>query len=91
MANNNFYFGYSRNPKKRDKALSNPGGKKGGFDMDVESLNPGEFRKGIHCELHKLGAANINEASEEQKEKANAEEGKGKNTAPAPVEKSKSI
>ena len=70
MANNNFYFGYSRNPKKRAKALSNPGGKKGGFDMDVESLNPGEFRKGIHCELHKLGAANINEASEEQKEKA---------------------
>ena len=41
MANNNFYFGYSRNPKKRAKALSNPGGKKGGFDMVVESLNPG--------------------------------------------------
>jgi hypothetical protein len=72
MANfeNNFY-GYSRKPKNRAKALSNPGGKeKGGFDMEVEALNPYEFRKGMHCELHKLGVTSLRESDTEQREKA---------------------
>ena len=48
MANDNFY-GYKRNDKKRSKGLDSYG-----VDMEFESVNPYEFKKGMYCELNKL-------------------------------------
>ena len=45
MANDNFY-GYKRNPKKRAKASKSYKG----VDMEFESVNPYEFKKGMYCE-----------------------------------------
>ena len=64
MANDNFY-GYKRKDKKRAKGLDYKG-----VDMEFESVNPYEFKKGMYCELNKLGAASLREANEEQREKA---------------------
>ena len=64
MANDNFY-GYKRKDKKRAKGLDYHG-----VDMEFESVNPYEFKKGMNCELNKLGAASLREANEEQREKA---------------------
>jgi hypothetical protein len=64
MANDNFY-GYKRSPKKRAKALDYKG-----VDMEFESVNPYEFKKGMYCELNKLGATTLRESDEEQREKA---------------------
>jgi len=46
MANDNFY-GYKRNPNKTKG--------KYGVDMDFESINPYEFKKGMNCEFADLG------------------------------------
>ena len=64
MANDNFY-GYKRNPKKV-KTLT---GTRGSVDLDFESINPYEFKKGMNAELAKLGTR-LRESSEEQREKA---------------------
>jgi len=47
MANDNFY-GYKRKDKKRAKGLDYHG-----VDMEFESVNPYEFKKGMYCELNK--------------------------------------
>tara|TARA_R100000030_G_scaffold33434_1_gene24940 strand:- start:89 stop:529 length:441 start_codon:yes stop_codon:yes gene_type:complete len=64
MANDNFY-GYKRDPKKRAKASESYKG----VDMEFESVNPYEFKKGMYCELQKLGTT-LRESEAEQREKA---------------------
>ena len=64
MANDNFY-GYKRDPKKRAKASESYKG----VDMEFESVNPYEFKKGMNAELAKTGTE-LRESSEEQREKA---------------------
>ena len=64
MANDNFY-GYKRDPKKRAKASESYKG----VDMEFESVNPYEFKKGMYCELQKLGTT-LRESESEQREKA---------------------
>tara|TARA_Y100001972_G_scaffold90974_1_gene111345 strand:- start:683 stop:1126 length:444 start_codon:yes stop_codon:yes gene_type:complete len=64
MANNNFY-GYTRDPKK-NKTLT---GARGSVDLDFESINPYEFKKGMNAELAKLGTG-LRESDEEQRQKA---------------------
>ncbi len=64
MANNNFY-GYKRNPSK----LNTLQGARGSVDLDFESINPYEFKKGMNVELAKLGV-NLRESETEQREKA---------------------
>ena len=64
MANDKFY-GYKRNPKKLDLQ-----GARGSVDLEFESINPYEFKKGMYYELNKLGAASLKEANEEQREKS---------------------
>lgn len=64
MANDNFY-GYKRDPKKV-KTLQ---GARGSVDLDFESINPYEFKKGMNAELAKLGT-NLRESEAEQREKA---------------------
>lgn len=64
MANDNFY-GYKRDPKKRAKASESYKG----VDMEFESVNPYEFKKGMYCELEKLGTT-LRESEADQREKA---------------------
>jgi hypothetical protein len=64
MANDNFY-GYKRNPKK----VKTKTGMRGSVDLDFESINPYEFKKGMNAELTKMGT-DLRESSEEQREKA---------------------
>ena len=64
MANNNFY-GLQRDPKK-NKTLT---GARGSVDLDFESINPYEFKKGMNAELAKLGTG-LRESDEEQRQKA---------------------
>ena len=64
MANDNFY-GYKRKSNKV-KTLQ---GARGSVDLDFESINPYEFKKGMNTELAKLGTG-LRESDEEQREKA---------------------
>ena len=64
MANDNFY-GYKRDSKKRAKASESYKG----VDMEFESVNPYEFKKGMYCELEKLGTT-LRESEADQREKA---------------------
>ena len=64
MANDNFY-GYKRNPKK----IKTKTGMRGSVDLDFESINPYEFKKGMNAELTKMGTE-LRESNEEQREKA---------------------
>ena len=64
MANDNFY-GYKRNPKK----VKTKTGMRGSVDLDFESINPYEFKKGMNAELTKMGTE-LRESSEDQREKA---------------------
>ena len=64
MANDNFY-GYKRNSKK----VKTKTGMRGSVDLDFESVNPYEFKKGMNAELAKLGTG-LRESNEEQREKA---------------------
>ena len=64
MANDKFY-GYKRDPKKRAKASESYKG----VDMEFESVNPYEFKKGMYCELEKMGTT-LRESESEQREKA---------------------
>lgn len=62
--NNDNFYGYKRAPKKRAKA-----GPYNGVDMEFESVNPYEFKKGMYCELEKMGTT-LRESESEQREKA---------------------
>ena len=64
MANDNFY-GYKRNPKK----VKTKTGMRGSVDLDFESINPYEFKKGMNAELSKMGTG-LRESDETQREKA---------------------
>jgi len=64
MDNDNFY-GYKRDPKKRAKASESYKG----VDLEFESVNPYEFKKGMYCELQKLGTT-LRESEADQREKA---------------------
>ena len=64
MSNDNFY-GYKRNPKK----VKTKTGMRGSVDLDFESINPYEFKKGMNAELTKMGTE-LRESNEEQREKA---------------------
>ena len=64
MANDNFY-GYKRDPKK----VKTKTGMRGSVDLDFESINPYDFKKGMNAELTKMGTE-LWESSEEQREKA---------------------
>ena len=77
MANDNFY-GYKRNPNKV-KTLQ---GARGSVDLDFESINPYEFKKGMNAELAKLGV-NLRESEAEQREKATETVLKNLNDVPA--------
>lgn len=59
MANNKFY-GYTRKPNKV---------KGEGVDLEFESINPYEFKKGMYAELEKMGTT-LRESEAEQREKA---------------------
>jgi hypothetical protein len=62
MPNDKFY-GYKRDPKKlKDN--------NGNVDLEFESINPYEFKKGMNYELQSLGALSLREATEEEREKA---------------------
>ena len=58
MANDNFY-GYKRNSKK----VKTKTGMRGSVDLDFESVNPYEFKKGLNAELSKMGTE-LRESSE---------------------------
>ena len=64
MANDNFY-GYKRNTKN----VKTKTGMRGSVDLDFESINPYEFKKGMNAELTKMGTE-LRESNEEQREKA---------------------
>ena len=61
MANDKFY-GYNRKPNKTK-------GNAAGVDLEFESVNPYEFKKGMYAELEKLGTT-LRESDEDQREKA---------------------
>ena len=61
MANDKFY-GYKRKPNKTKN--------NGGVDLEFESINPYEFKKGMDMELTKVGISSLREATEEDREKA---------------------
>ena len=64
MANDN-YAGYLRKPNKV-KTLT---GARGSVDLDFESINPYEFKKGMTAELSKIGV-DLRESTEAEREKA---------------------
>ena len=62
--NNDHFYGYKRSPKN---TKGNPGGN---IDMEFESINPYEFKKGMDVELNKMGVLSLREANEDEREKA---------------------
>jgi hypothetical protein len=62
MANDNFY-GYKRKSNKV-KTLQ---GARGSVDLDFESVNPYEFKKGMNAELAKLGTTLENQMKIKEK------------------------
>ncbi len=63
--NNDNFYGYKRSPKKRAKASESYKG----VDMEFESVKPYEFKKGMYCELEKMGTS-LRESESDQREKA---------------------
>ena len=61
MANDKFY-GYNRKPNKTKGNIS-------GIDLEFESVNPYEFKKGMYTELEKMGTT-LRESEADQREKA---------------------
>lgn len=59
--NNDNFYGYKRNPNKTKGKV--------GVDLEFESVNPYEFKKGMYTELEKLGTT-LRESDEDQREKA---------------------
>jgi hypothetical protein len=60
--NNDKFYGYNRKPGKTK-------GNVAGVDLEFESVNPYEFKKGMYTELEKLGTT-LRESDEDQREKA---------------------
>lgn len=61
--NNDEFYGKRRKPAKlKDN--------NGNVDLEFESINPYEFKKGMNFELQKMGVLSLREASEEDREKA---------------------
>lgn len=60
--NNDRFYGYKR---KSSKVKNNVAG----MDLEFESVNPYEFKKGMYTELEKLGTT-LRESEEEHREKA---------------------
>ena len=65
--NNDQFYGYK--PKKEDNTVGWQNNSMG-QGTRLDRVNPYEFKKGMYCELNKLGAASLREANEEQREKA---------------------
>ena len=61
-AKNDKFYGYNRKPGKTK-------GNVAGVDLEFESVNPYEFKKGMYTELEKLGTT-LRESDEDQREKA---------------------
>jgi len=61
--NNDEFFGKKRKPNKLKGNLGN-------IDLEFESVNPYEFKKGMNYELNKVGIFSLREATEEDREKA---------------------
>ena len=59
--NNDNFYGYKRNPNKTKGKV--------GVDLEFESVNPYEFKKGMYTELEKMGTT-LRESDEDQREKA---------------------
>ena len=60
--NNDRFYGYNRKPNKTK-------GNTAGIDLEFESVNPYEFKKGMYTELEKMGTT-LRESDEDQREKA---------------------
>jgi len=61
--NNDQFYGKLRKPSKTK-------GNTGNIDLEFESINPYEFKKGMNFELNKLGVLSLREANEDEREKA---------------------
>lgn len=61
--NNDQFYGKVRKPSK---TKGNPGN----VDLEFESINPYEFKRGMDYELNKMGVLTLREATEEDREKA---------------------
>ena len=61
--NNDQFYGKTRKPSK---TKGNPGN----VDLEFESINPYEFKKGMNYELNQMGILTLREATEEDREKA---------------------
>ena len=60
---NDQFYGKVRKPNKTKGNLGN-------VDLEFESINPYEFKKGMDFELNQLGILSLREATEEDREKA---------------------
>ena len=60
---NDQFYGKIRKPSKTK-------GNTGNVDLEFESINPYEFKKGMNYELNKMGVLSLREATEEDREKA---------------------
>ena len=60
--NNDRFYGYKRKPNKTKGNIA-------GVDLDFESVNPYEFKKGMYTELEKMGTT-LRESEADQREKA---------------------
>lgn len=60
--NNDKFYGYNRKPSKTKGNIA-------GIDLEFESINPYEFKKGMYTELEKMGTT-LRESDEDQREKA---------------------
>lgn len=60
--NNDRFYGYNRKPNKTK-------GNTAGIDLEFESVNPYEFKKGMYTELEKMGTT-LRESESDQREKA---------------------
>lgn len=61
--NNDQFYGKLRQPSKTK-------GNTGNVDLEFESINPYEFKKGMNFELNKLGVLSLREANEDERQKA---------------------
>jgi hypothetical protein len=60
--NNDRFYGYTRKPNKTKGNIT-------GIDLEFESVNPYEFKKGMYTELEKMGTT-LRESESDQREKA---------------------
>ena len=74
---NDKFYGYKRDPKNHHLDQG------GDIDMEFESINPYEFKKGMNCELNNAGVLSIREATEDERKKATEDTIKNLNECPA--------